>query len=469
MRDVPVASVMQLFKSSGGTLHNCYLLSCILMHSAQSGMTRSISTFSKVKNVWKTFVRKTETPREIQERHDLYKIALASTYRQVRLAQNVQKTLTPTEANKSQLEDMFDKATDSLENETKAHELPIRSLRFHVQSLIQPQAIEILETCKSVDEKLQINQVDDIQDTVVNTCKPHLLREEASILEKLEQINSSHGKSKQSAYLKQKLNAIQILSTFYEWESSLSEGEHKELLTEGECDSFGYHLNDNEDINTSIRYYQVINLTKSLLIRDHLGYSTVALKSTISTAGRGVFLDGFAPAGTLINFFPGSIWPKEYLLNVKAASNIFKNDPKHQLSIRYDDILVDSRKSPYTVLDNENSNAFSIGHIVNHPSFAVEPNSSTVIVDFMERMNLKDAGLEKYVPNSYVKPPMMFGPQAMDRERVSMHGFGLVASRDIENEELFYDYRLSPGNDASYPDWYHVCDEEELKNRWTNS
>jgi hypothetical protein len=436
-------------------------------------MTRSIiSTLSKVKNVWKTFFRKTETPRENQERHDLYKIALASTYRQVRLlAQNNEKTLTSSEANKSELEEMFDVATDSLENETKAHEMQIRSLRFHVQSLIQPQAFEILETCKSVDEKLQINQEDEIQDAVVNTCKPHLLREESSILQKLEQIemNSSHGEIKQRAYLKQKLNAIQILSTFYEWKSPLSERGRNELLTEGESDSFGYHLNENEDINASIRYYQLINLTKALLIRDHIGYSTLALKSTISAAGRGVFLDGFAPAGTLINFFPGSIWPKEYLLNVKAASNIFKNDPKHQLSIRYDDILVDSRKSPYTVLDNENSNALSIGHIVNHPCLGVQPNSSTVNIDFMENMNLKDAGLQKYVPNSYVKPPMMFGPQAMDREKVSMHGFGLVASRDIENEELFYDYRLSPGNDRSYPDWYHVCDEQELKNRWTNS
>ena len=436
-------------------------------------MTRKISTLSKVKDIWKTFFRKTETPREIQERHDLYKIALASTYRGLRLAHNGSNSLRSAETDKSQLEQMFDKASDSLEKETKAHELPIRSLRFHVQSLIQPQTIEMLQACKDADEKLQIPQDDEIHDQVLNTCKKYLLLEESNIVQKLEQINQSdapHQNNRQHAYLKQKLNAIEILSKFYEWESSMSDANRDAMIEQGNSsDSFGYFVNVNEDINRSIRYYQLMNFTKALLIRDSLGYSTLALKSTISTAGRGIFLDGFAPAGSLINFFPGSIWPKEYLLNVNAASNIFKNDPKHQLSIRYDDVLVDSRKAPYTVLDNEHSNAFSTGHIVNHPSMLNDPNSSTVMVDFVERMNLKDAGLDRYIPNTYVKPPMMFGPQAMDRERVSMHGFGLVAARDIENEELFYDYRLSPGEDISYPDWYHICDEEGLRNRWTNS
>jgi hypothetical protein len=433
-------------------------------------MARSISTLAKVKGIWKTFFRKTETPREIQERHDLYKIALASTYRGLRLARNGSNLLGSAETDKSQLEHMFDKASESLENETKAHELPIRSLRFHVQSLIQPQAIEMLQACKDVDEKLQIPQDDESHYEFINRCKDYVLQEECNVVETLEQMsqnlsNATQKDNRQHSYLKQKLNAIQILSTFYEWESSTSMKD----MDRDSSDSFGYLMNEDEDINRSIRYYQLMNFTKALLLRDRLGYSTVALKSTISTAGRGVFLNGFAPAGSLINFFPGSIWPKEYLLDVRAASNVFKNDPKHQLSIRYDDVLVDCRKAPYTVLDNDRSNAFSTGHIVNHPSMLDTPNSSTVMVDFVERMKLEDAGLEKYIPNTYIKPPMMFGPQAMDRERVTMHGFGLIASRDIENEELFYDYRLSPGDDATYPDWYHICDEEELRNRWTSS
>ncbi len=169
------------------------------------------------------------------------------------------------------------------------------------------------------------------------------------------------------------------------------------------------------------------------------------------------------------------------MLNDNGALTIFDDDPKQQLSIRYDDVLVDSRRAPYTVLDNDQSNAFAIGHIVNHPPGGELPNCSTVMVDFMERMDLKKRNLDVYVPNTYVKPPMMFGPNAMDREKIVMHSFGLVSSRDMENEELFYDYRLSPGdgrgNDGgdgtsagsgSYPSWYEVCDEESVRNRWVS-
>ena len=40
----------------------------------------------------------------------------------------------------------------------------------------------------------------------------------------------------------------------------------------------------------------------------------------------------------------------------------------------------------------------------------------------------------------------------------------LVASRDIENEELLLNYRLSPGADR--PDWYSPVDSVEDKRRW---
>lgn len=86
------------------------------------------------------------------------------------------------------------------------------------------------------------------------------------------------------------------------------------------------------------------------------------------------------------------------------------------------------------------------------------------MINFTDKMGLKSAGLDRYVPNTYAREPMLLGPKAMDRDTIAMHGFGLMASRDISNEELFYDYRLSPGK--SYPSWYQPCDEELLKRRW---
>ena len=40
----------------------------------------------------------------------------------------------------------------------------------------------------------------------------------------------------------------------------------------------------------------------------------------------------------------------------------------------------------------------------------------------------------------------------------------LVASRDIKDEELLLNYRLSPG--AATPDWYEPVDPVEAKRRW---
>lgn len=422
--------------------------------------------FKRLRNVWNTLVSK-ETPRELQERNDLYKVALASTYRKIRL-DNCSPKAVKSGLTNEELGDMFDLAAESLESEAKAHELPIRSLRRHVQSLIQPQALNILNACKEVDTELQIVNGDhDKNMFLIEKCRDILLHEQSKLKEKLDATTSN---KVQQEYFKQKFTAIQILSDYYDWNSPLKSAmcDYDIAAELGKGDAFGYYLNKDESINKSIRHYQLINITKALLLRDRLGYSSISLKSTITDAGRGIFIDGFAPAGSLIAFFGGRVWPKEYLLNVNASSSIFENDPKQQLSMRYDDILIDSRNSPYTVLDNENSNAFALAHIVNHPARLETPNCSTVMVDFMEKMELGKDGLDKYVPNTYIKPPMLFGPNTMDREKVSMHSFGLVSTRDVENEEIFYDYRLS-GNKSEHPDWYHIVNEEESRNRWLNS
>ena len=42
----------------------------------------------------------------------------------------------------------------------------------------------------------------------------------------------------------------------------------------------------------------------------------------------------------------------------------------------------------------------------------------------------------------------------------------LVALRDIENEELFLNYRLNPNAPGGLPDWYSSVDIEEDQRRW---
>jgi hypothetical protein len=337
---------------------------------------------------------------------------------------------------------------------------------------------------------LQIPRDDDeIHNEILNKCKDIVHEERIHVMKIIESAlkgkNIAAGtdssslataaakqEQRQLAYLKQKLDAIDTLSNFLERQSQSNAGQlsSNDVIQVHKPDAFGYYMNSDESINRSIRYYQLINLTKAILIKQRLGYATIALQSTIQDAGRGIFVDGFAPAGSLVAFFPGMIWPKEHLVNVTAVRNIFKDDPKYHLSMRYDDILVDSRKEPYTVLDNDHSNAFAIAHVANHPPMQEEqPNCGTVVVDFLEKEKWQELGLARYVPNRYAKPPMMLGPQALDLNKVYMHGFGLIAIRDLENEEVFYDYRLSPGEESTYPEWYNVCSPEDVRNRWSGS
>ncbi|EOD09273.1 hypothetical protein EMIHUDRAFT_216661 [Emiliania huxleyi CCMP1516] len=51
-------------------------------------------------------------------------------------------------------------------------------------------------------------------------------------------------------------------------------------------------------------------------------------------------------------------------------------------------------------------------------------------------------------------------------EDAPLRGLVLVASRDIEDEELFLDYRLNPATRDKWPGWYVPLDEEEAARRW---
>lgn len=421
--------------------------------------------FGRILEFWRNQFGNSLSFRERQERNDLYKIALALEYNHTRLEAAVQNSSTNCNKRmrfpKKDLEIMFNIASKSLEEEKRLHDLPTRNLRLHIQNMIAPQLLNILKACRDADDLFPEVSNDFSEHTtcerikVTSFCTKILLEEYESTVALIDE-----KKNESSIYLKRKADAMKVILSSHDVVHSRA---LKDLTDE---DAFGCRNFNDEEINRSLRYHQMINITKSSLIRQKLGYAPLVLKSTISGAGRGVFVDGFAPAGTITSFHPGFVWPKEYLTDMDAFSSVFNHDPKQQLSIRYDDILIDSRKSPYTVLNNYNSNMFAVGHIVNHPSKTDGVgNCSSLSVDFTEKLELGKAGLGKYIPNVYWKRPMTYGPKVLDIDEIQMQGLGLVAFRDIENEEIFYDYRLSPSKD-SYPEWYHVCNKDELKSRW---
>jgi hypothetical protein len=376
--------------------------------------------------------------------------------------------------------------------------------------------------------------------------------------------NSSRTPNPRPFYIMKK-GAIETLLKHYNWWSTtittttndnhIDDHSNENVDDIEYIDPFGFVPNKStKDVVCAMRYYQTRNLIRSFMVRNTHYYpphdekisnttttqihqptppkcyhTLLALKSTIPTAGRGVYIDGFAPAGTLLAFIPGNVWTKEQLSNITTQTQIqLSNDPKHQLSMRYDDILIDSRHAPYTVV----SNLWSLGHIVNHPpppSFSPNassletlsncnnnkgdndddsknddnnnnksqpskttmttfhgPNCATVMINFTERMfesnvnNNNDSSSKKvlhtYLPNMYEHPSSVtpYTKNIFETENVIMHSMGLIAIRDVKDEELFYDYRLCPSSSSSldnnnnngYPSWYYVWDEDALKKRW---
>jgi len=210
-----------------------------------------------------------------------------------------------------------------------------------------------------------------------------------------------------------------------------------------------------EERNRLIRYYQGINLCRSAKMRDEVGYSVVALRSSIPGAGRGVYVDGYARAGSILAFQPGIVWAKENLVNlsVEEERDLERND-SYQMSLRPDDYMIDSRQSPYTVLTDDNSNLMALGHIVNHPTPSNPPNSRSAMLNFTQGMELTSSpNLRRYIPNIYARPRNVSLTNSLwDQDVIEMHSLVLVATRDICNEEIFYDYRLASSH---LPLWYH--------------
>lgn len=473
-------------------------------------MSRSL--LGRFRSMWGSLFQSKESPREFQERQDLYKSILALNYRN-RRHEKVSTSINPTHAkgsetnrysstlyqrgivnDREELEKLLEEVTAKLDSEMEIYRMSIKGLRYELQNLLIPQILHIFQAFHEVDKEMNLaNLITD------DKCWEILRHEHEESYKKL----STHGQTKgmdvttnmdsfkayhfkaHALFLQRKIQSIETLFSHYHRKDLdykyLSEAQENQSTDD--IDSLGYDPTLNKEQVSAKRYHQLLNITKSTLLRQRLGFSVLALKSTIPNGGRGIFLDGFAPAGSLLAFFPGQIWPKEYLLSNENISSWFKEDLNFMLSLRYDDILIDSRKAPRTALSHErNSNPFCVAHIANHPPpltqimdlpsvpeshLIIPPNCHTVMLNFTQDMNLRDQDLEKYLPNTYARPPQMLGSQLFDRDVVSLHGMGLLASRDVYDEELFYDYRLSP-TQQDYPPWYSIVDETDLRNRWSH-
>ncbi|KAL3810404.1 hypothetical protein ACHAXA_007032 [Cyclostephanos tholiformis] len=478
-----------------------------------------------------------DTPRGIQERKEMYSILLSvahyrlRTEHQRKLAQQQPTSFMWQEESRELLKHLIDVAVSHLDEKTDITQMSLRRLRNEVQTFLGPQIVHLLTVAHDME-----SEMDEENDGYVFSEREEKKYRECLFTEYQDlcqlindwKRNNTEAKQKKTPdplpFYERKKGSIETLLTYFDWwpEHASADGVNTNT-TNGEdyIDEFGFSPNKSEsDIVRAMRYYHARNLVRSFLTRraadnfaigndDADGFifkqprcyhSLLPLKSTIPSAGRGVFVDGFAPAGTLMAFIPGKVWTKEHLQSASPQTQmqLSQNDPRHQLSMRYDDVLIDSRQSPYTVVKN----LWALGHIVNHPPAPTAseisctlnthengrdecvnsinhrpfqgPNCVTVMINFTDPMIARDGEkLRDYIPNEYELPPKPYVKNIFEKDEVIMHGMGLIASRDVKDEELFYDYRLSPKQDKTvlgnqYPEWYHIWDEEAIINRWEN-
>lgn len=416
---------------------------------------RHASLWSRAKDFYSVIMSDYDSsPKGIREHKNLAMALLAHSHRQLRLQHPDQDVDT-----------LLDNAITLLE-ERGMEEMGVRATRFELQQELAPEIVRILEAFHKVDGI--VNNEEEELDFRQNTQAQTILRKEYENV--LVDMNTNDGGDSRNAskFHRRKLGALQTLLSFHGWsedDSTNTINNNNTASTRMDMsDDFGYISQDVQPhVVHAIRNHQTLNLLRSALIRNELGHSVVALKSGVSGAGRGVFMDGSAMEGSLVAFIPGEVLPKEYLSKASASLDSYlQQDDTYQLSLRSDDILIDSRKSPYTVLDEEGSNPWAIGHVMNHPPPRTIPNCRTVMVNFTKSMNLQGL-LWRYVPNSYKRHPMLLGPKLLERDTIVMHGMAIMTRRDVCNEELFYDYKFDAGSstddnpswyvDATYEDW----------------
>ena len=202
-------------------------------------------------------------------------------------------------------------------------------------------------------------------------------------------------------------------------------------------------------------------------LRASLGYSLRVTPSTVEGAGRGLFLDGTACAGTVLCLYPGSIYLPADLLSIKtqqAADHLFQPGNLDLLS-RFDSVVIDARETmQHGEAEPSLENPFASGQFLNHPT--TEKDIGAVVCAYDFPPDAPPAGLAEhlhtFIPNTFVSPPGLLG--RLHTKGALGLSIAFVACRDLSDEEIFVNYRLNP--QLELPGWYLPVDDTEDQRRW---
>jgi hypothetical protein len=245
-------------------------------------------------------------PKKILERKYLYLALTANHLRNLRLA-------APDGGDKQVLQEQ---AIQALAERRLDYTTNV-DLRKILQTYLHPQVHVIFEAFHRVDERLGIppSVSDEELDLSANSVYKQILMSEYDRTQKqlLESTGDDTSLEQSLAFFRRKRGAIESLLTYHRWLEATAKSEINS--GDGSLDDFGMDVSNVGEKNLRlIRKYQTMNICRSALIRQELGFSVLCLRSNIPGAGRGLFLDGSALAGSVVAFQPGDVWPKEHLL-----------------------------------------------------------------------------------------------------------------------------------------------------------
>eukprot|EP00250_Pteridium_aquilinum_P029942 c40373_g1_i1 orf=252-1442(-) len=264
----------------------------------------------------------------------------------------------------------------------------------------------------------------------------------------------------------------------------------------------------------------------SAALKSSIGYTLDLKPSQIDheDAGRGVFLAGEVGPGRVVSFYPGVIYSPPQYRYMRGYPRM--DVVNSYLVSRYDGLVIDGQswgcggelrelwdggsetniesglkttdaspdpaslaikstrlwgsvfgaKEAYSARRGsvlERRNPLALAHFINHPASGEQPNVMLCPYDFV----FSDPNLRPYIPNVHfdkddeweVRRRGLVWMYDKKGEKTNagcavVRTLVLVSTREVCNEELFLNYRLS--NHKKWPTWYHPIDSEEDKRRW---
>ena len=483
---VPVLYTTRIVPKSNSMRQRYFHKSSTTLSSDTSSSRPSSSIFSWFRGVgkrmWHVYRGDDHiNPKKILERKYIYLTLIAIQFRNLRLLEcNQGNAHINTDA-------IYEQAIDELEKEDLDKTTNV-DLRLLLQKMLQPQVKQIFEAFDRVDQRLaipqsiesySINNTDTNTNSIMEeefftfTYKDILINDFDRTKQQLSEMvdvvtpTDTYKHQSQMNFLTTKEQAILSLLQYHGWDRITdkltvlpisTKSDDADTTATSSLDAFGMKIEDAKvETIRLMKQYQTVNICRSALIRDELGYSVLSLRSSIPNAGRGLYIDGSVMAGAIVAFQPGDIWPKEHIITdaPEVMEHFADGDEDCQISLRFDDYVVDARQSPVVVVCRDGSlNPWALGNMANHPSPTMIPNGQSVMLNYTAKSKLEH--LVRYIPNSYAKLPT-WQSTFFDLEEVVMHGLCLVSRRDIHNQELLYDYRLQ--SDIT-PHWYNVVKYE---------